>query len=115
FISSDRTELQSAYFDFTKKLLNWRKGKKVVHQGKTLHFSPVDNVYVYFRYLSESPGDIVMVVMNNSKKDQTIVLDRFEEGIQGRRKAVDVISGKEYLLDQKLEVSAKTALIFELR
>src|SRR5690606_21222154 len=36
FISSDRTELQSAYFDFTKKLLNWRKGKKVVHQGKTL-------------------------------------------------------------------------------
>lgn len=32
---------------FIKKLLNWRKNSKVIHQGKLMHFVPIDGVYVY--------------------------------------------------------------------
>ncbi len=112
FVSSGRTDLQNAYFDFSKKLLNWRKGSKAIHQGKTLHFAPQDNVYVYFRYL---PDETVMIVLNNSTKDQSIDLGRFSEGIKNHSKGMNIINGKEYSLDQPLKITAKTGWVFELR
>ena len=115
FTSNGRTDVQNEYFDFTQKLLNWRKEKKAIHFGKTLHFSPINNVYVYFRYLPEHPDETVMVVLNNSDKDQKIDLERFSEGIQGHKKRMEIISGKEYDMNQAMEIGAKTGLVFELR
>nr|WP_297786166.1 glycoside hydrolase family 13 protein [uncultured Allomuricauda sp.] len=115
FTSSGRTDAQNKYFNFTKKLLNWRKDKNAVHFGKTLHFSPRDNVYVYFRYLPNKPQETVMVFLNNSDKDQKINLERFSEGMQGLHKGLEIISGAEYELNQTLEIGAKSGLIFELR
>ncbi|MDF0706496.1 MAG: glycoside hydrolase family 13 protein [Bacteroidota bacterium] len=115
FTSKGRTTKQNEYFEFTKNLLNWRKGKKAIHFGETLHFSPVDNVYVYFRYLPDNPNETVMVVLNNSNKDQKIDLARFEEGIQSHTKALEIISGMEYEINQNLDVAAKSGLVFELK
>jgi glycosidase len=115
FTSEGRTDVQNEYFDFSQKLLNWRKEKKAIHFGKTLHFSPINNVYVYFRYLPEHPDETVMVVLNNSDKDQTIDLERFSEGIQGHQKGMEIISGQEYEMNQAMEIGAKTGLVFELR
>lgn len=115
FTSNGRTDGQNEYFDFTKKLLNWRKEKEVVHIGKTLHFSPTDNVYVYFRYLPNNPQETVMVVLNNSTKNQTIDLDRFSEGIKGRKEGLDIITGKIHSMNQALEVRAKSGIVLELK
>lgn len=112
FTESGRTAEQKEYFDFTKKLLNWRKGSQAIHIGKTLHFVPQDNVYVYFRYTEK---ESVMVVLNNSEKDQTIDLKRFMEGIKDFTKGKDIISGKEINLNNKLEIKAKTSMILELK
>ena len=112
FTESGRTAEQKEYFDFTKKLLNWRKGSQAIHIGKTLHFVPQDNVYVYFRYTDK---ETVMVVLNNSEKDQTIDLKRFMEGIKDFTKGKDIISGKEINLNNKLEIKAKSSLILELK
>lgn len=112
FTESGRTAEQKEYFDFTKKLLNWRKGSQAIHIGKTLHFVPQDNVYVYFRYTDK---ETVMVVLNNSEKDQTIDLKRFMEGIKDFTKGKDIISGKEINLNNKLEIKAKTSMILELK
>ncbi|SDQ55702.1 glycoside hydrolase family 13 protein [Flagellimonas zhangzhouensis] len=112
FVSSGRTNLQNEYFDYSKKLLNWRKGSKAIHKGKTLHFAPHDNVYVYFRYL---PEETVMVVLNNSSKDQSIDLGRFAEGIKNHTKGLNIINGKAYNLEQPLEIDAKTGWVFELK
>lgn len=115
FTSNGRTDGQNEYFDFTKKLLNWRKEKEVVHIGKTLHFSPTNNVYVYFRYLPNNPQETVMVVLNNSTKNQTIDLDRFSEGIKGRKEGLDIITGKIHSMNQALEVRAKSGIALELK
>lgn len=112
FIASGRTDLQNEYFDYSKKLINWRKGNKAIHQGKTLHFAPHNNIYVYFRYL---PEETVMVVLNNFAKTQTIDLGRFSEGIKNHSKGLNIINGKEYRLDQPLEIDAKTGWVFELK
>ncbi|MCB0372572.1 MAG: glycoside hydrolase family 13 protein [Muricauda sp.] len=114
FTSSGRTDKQNDYFEYTKKLLNWRKGKQVIHKGKTLHFSPSNNVYVYFRYLPEKPDDVVMVVLNNSRNSQTIDLERFAEGIQNHASGTDVLSAMDFDLTQPLEIRPKSALVLEL-
>lgn len=115
FLDSGRTDRQKGYFDFTKKLLNWRKGKKAVHSGKTLHFAPRDNVYVYFRYLPDSPEQTVMVVLNNSGTDQSVDLGRFAEVLQGHQEGLDILGGRRHSLDQNLEIPSKTPMVLELR
>lgn len=114
FTESGRTAEQKEYFDFTKKLLNWRKGNSAIHHGKTLHFVPQDNVYVYFRY-DENSGETVMVVLNNSEKDQSLEMKRFKEGIKNFKKGKDIISDKEIDLNNELEIKAKASMILELK
>ncbi|MBA5629123.1 glycoside hydrolase family 13 protein [Moheibacter lacus] len=112
FTEEGRTAEQKAYFNFTKKLLNWRKGKDVIHTGKTLHFIPQENVYVYFRH---NEKESVMVVLNSSEKDHKLELKRFMEGIKDFTAGKDVMSGNEFKLTDQLKVKAKSSLILELK
>ncbi|MEC8884957.1 MAG: glycoside hydrolase family 13 protein, partial [Bacteroidota bacterium] len=53
FEAASRTQQQEAFFSFTKKLMNWRKTAKAVHQGTLTQFIPENDVYVYFRILGD--------------------------------------------------------------
>lgn len=114
FDSKTQTAEQKEFYDFTQKLLNWRKGKDVIHTGKTKHYMPKEKVYVYFRY---NDKEKVMVIINNNEKDQTFSLDRFAESLNGVSKGKDVISGKEFSVSpqNKITVSGKSSLILELQ
>lgn len=112
FTKSGRTDVQNKYFDFTKKILNWRKGSDAIHNGKTLHYIPNDNVYVYFRYTDK---ERVMVIVNNNTKDQKLNLKRFSEGLKTATKGHDILSGKDINLSDNLDVAAKSSLILELK
>ncbi|WP_304344161.1 glycoside hydrolase family 13 protein [Chryseobacterium koreense] len=109
-----RTDEQKPFYDFTSKLLKWRKGKDVIHNGKMMHFIPENNVYVYFRYHN---SEKVMVVLNSNEKDQILDLNRFSEMLQGVSTGKDVITNKEFSINpqNKLTVGAKSSLILELR
>lgn len=111
FDASSRTETQKEYFDFTKKLLNWRKNNGLVHQGKTIHFLPIENVYVYFRKNNEKT---LMVILNNNPEKQTLELKSFNEGIGSFTKGKDVLTNKEFNLTNSLEIEGKTPLLLEL-
>lgn len=114
FNPKTQTLEQKEFHDYTQKLLNWRKGKEVIHTGKTKHYMPKEKVYVYFRY---NDNDKVMVIINNNEKDQTFNLDRFAESLNGVSKGKDVISGKEFSVSpqNKITVSGKSSLILELQ
>ncbi|WP_222983510.1 glycoside hydrolase family 13 protein [Flagellimonas meishanensis] len=111
FTESGRTDQQKAYFDFTKKVLNWRKDKEVIHTGKTMQFVPMDNVYVFFRY---NDGKRVMVILNNSSKPQELELSRFQEMLGGYGQGLEVISNKKISLEGTLEVPGKSPMIIEI-
>ncbi|MDR3024805.1 glycoside hydrolase family 13 protein [Chryseobacterium sp.] len=111
FNPSAQTKEQKEFFRFTQKLLNWRKGKEVIHNGKTKNFVPQDGVFVYFRY---NEKESVMVIINNNEKDQTLDLKRFTESLNGFTKGKEVISGKEISLQNSMNIPAKTPLIIEL-
>ncbi len=111
FTLEGRTKTQEAYHDFTKKLLTWRKDKKVIHTGKTIHFVPQNNVYVYFR---SDNKETVMVIINNNPKTQTIDLTRFKEVIKNYKRGKDILSEKEINLMEKLTIEGKKSMVIEL-
>ena len=113
FNPKTQTPEQQDFYNFTQKVLNWRKGKDVIHRGKTKHYMPKEKVYVYFRY---NEKEKVMVVINNNEKDQTLDLSRFAESLSGVSAGKDVISGKDFSVNaqNKLTVSGKSSLILEL-
>lgn len=116
FVSSKekkgRTNDQEAYHAFTKKVLNWRKDAEVIHNGKLMQFIPFDNVYVYFRYNEEKT---VMVIINNSSKDQEIDVTRFKEGLKDFKIGTDIITDSNVDVTENFRVQAKAPMIIELK
>ena len=112
FTKSGRTEEQQKFHEFTTKLFNWRKSKPVIHYGKTTHYAPENNVYVYFRY---NESESVMVVINNSNETQTFKTNRFAENIQNHQSGIDILSGKTIDLKNDIAIDGKSVLVLELK
>lgn len=112
FTQSGRTEFQESYHSFTKKLLNYRKDKEVLHTGRLLQYLPENNVYVYFRILEDQR---VMVVINNSPQSQELNLNRFSEGIGQASRAIDILSGNSHGMQGNLNIDGKSSLVLELK
>ncbi|WBL21281.1 glycoside hydrolase family 13 protein [Zunongwangia sp. HRR-M8] len=110
FTAEGRTETQNRYFDFTSKLLNFRKENEVLQFGKMLQFLPEKNVYVYFRYNDENR---VMVVINNSAEDQILALKKYAEGIQDSTSGKEIISGENIQLNETLRIKAQDAMLIQ--
>jgi glycosidase len=112
-----RTPEQEAYFQFTKKVLNWRKNQTVIHEGTLVQYVPENNVYVYFRILGEKK---IMVVLNNATDAQSIATSRFVDvldkfSIRAVPLKKEVLSDTFIDMSQKsLTISGKTAWIIEL-
>ena len=112
FTKQGRTAEQQKFFDFSSKLFTWRKSKDVIHSGKTTHYIPENNVYVYFRY---NEKETVMVVINNNSEKQILKTNRFKENIQNFKSGKEVLSGKIIDLNTEIEIEGKSALILELK
>lgn len=54
-----------------------------------MQFFPEDGVYVYFRYDSKQT---IMVVMNTSKEEKKVVIDKYNERTNGFKNYTDVIT-----------------------
>jgi glycosidase len=112
FTPQGRTEFQKNYFDFTSKLLNWRKNKEVIHTGKLLHYVPENDIYVYFRY---NETETVMVILNNNDSEQSLPTERFFEKLKGFKEGTDIITGITYAVTKTITLPKKSALILELK
>ena len=98
-----RTDLEKNYFDFTAQLFNWRKNEPVIHFGKTMHYAPQNEVYVYFRFTDEKT---IMVVLNANDKDQVLNMQRFNQRIGSAQMGKDVFSNEAISLKGLLTIPA---------
>jgi neopullulanase len=112
FIQSGRTEMQAEYYNFTSKLMNWRKNKSVIHNGELLHYAPQNDIYVYFRY---NEKERIVVIINNNETEQTLKTERFEEGLKGFKFGKDVMTNVVFDLTNAIPIPKQTALILELQ
>jgi glycosidase len=111
FTGKGLTVHQAAMRAYVKKLLNWRKGASVIHNGKLMHYGPEQNTYVYFRYDGKKK---VMVALNKNKTDTILKTARFNEMLNGARSGLDVIGGQRVSLDGEVKLPARSALILEI-
>jgi len=111
FTNQGMTDLQFQARDFMTALLNWRSTKEVIHTGKLMHFVPDKGCYVYFRY---NASDTVMVILNKQTTEVTLDIERFAEILSGFKTGIDVLTKKQYIVEDFIQVPARTALILDL-
>lgn len=109
FTASGRTELENQAWDFTQKLLNWRKGNDVIAKGKLKQFVPQYGVYVYERSYE---GKSVVVFMNGTSKEQQLNLANYAE-VLPKRTAKDIITDKTISLNNDLKFAPRQVYILE--
>jgi glycosidase len=111
FTGEGLTDRQREAQQLVRRLLNWRKSNATIHHGKFMHFAPVRNVYVYFRY---DDDNTVMVVLNRDDQAVTLETARFTERTGDATHGIDVISGKRFSIEGSLVLEPRSALILEL-
>jgi len=95
-----------------RSLVNWRKGKPVIHNGQMLHYLPKESVYVYFRF---NEKENIMVILNNNDAEKPFKTDHYREGLKGASKGLEVISGKNIEDLASLKIPAHSAMVIELK
>jgi glycosidase len=105
------TEKQRDAQQLVRTLLNWRKNNSTIHHGKFMHFAPIGNVYVYFRYDADLT---IMVILN--RDEETVALDtgRFAERIGDATHGTDVVTGQRFNIEDSLVLEPRSALLLEL-
>jgi len=111
FTGNNLSDNEKETQDFIRTLLNWRKNNDVIHHGQLMHYSPVDGLYVYFRY---DMSDKIMVVINKDDKERNIEPNQYPEMLNSDNLAIDIISQHENSIDN-LKIPARSAAIFVIK
>ena len=108
------TPEQKEMFDFQSRLFQWRKGEKVIHTGKTMHFMSRDNTYAYFRYNEE---EAVFVFANASEDSRTIPTANYAEILSLYNPVgVDILTGEVVDLSKtNIKVKPLSTLVVKLK
>lgn len=102
----------SGLFDYSSRLFQWRKGCKVIHDGRTMHFLSRDNTYAYFRY---NDTDAVFVYINNSAHDARVPWATYAELVPEKVTGVNVLTGETVELSASTVVPSTTSLVVEFK
>ena len=111
FTGAGLTPRQREAQAFVKKLVNWRKGAAVVHDGKLMQYGPENNTWVYFRYDGQRK---VMVAFNANAKEAVLPAGRFHEMLAGSTAGTDVLTGKRFDLTREIRLPAKSVVILDI-
>ncbi len=113
FTPEGRTALQNEAWDYLQILLQWRKGNKVISEGKLIHYAPdwQSETYVYARI---KDNKTVLVMMNGTNKEKMLNMERYYEVIKDNSIGKDIITGKQIPLKGKLSIPPKGVYIMEL-
>ena len=99
-LSDDEKDMQS----FVKKILNYRKKSKAIHDGKTIHFAPFNGIYVLTR---SSEDETVVLILNKNENPITLDLERYAEiGLDGKTLR-NVISDETIIWKDTITLNAK--------
>ena len=107
FTAEGRTAKQNEAFDFTRKLLQWRRGNEVIGKGTLKHFFISSGTYVYERKYN---GHSAVVIMNGTSKTQELDLKPYKE-VLPEESAIDFFTGKTITLGETLSLQPRETLL----
>lgn len=99
-------------YRYVSALFNWRKGKKVIHEGRTVHFLSRDNTYGYFRY---DDTDAVFVYVNNSDGPKNIPWTHYSEISEGLSGGRNVLTGEAVEVSDATVAEPHSVLVVEFK
>ena len=103
-LSKAEKEMQN----FTKKMLNYRKSSKAIHEGKTVHFAPFMGTYFLFRIKDD---ETVVHIINKNDKPIRIDLKRYAEvGLEGKT-LKNIITGEEFVWGDVINFKEKGSIV----
>jgi glycosidase len=109
FMPEDRTAAQQEVFEYVRRLLQWRRGNKIIAKGTLKHFYPRNGIYAYERkYCDHS----VAVFMNGTGEAQTLDLTPYTE-ILPAPEAHEVLTDRTLRLGSELTFQPREVLILE--
>jgi glycosidase len=112
FTAEGRSAKENEAYNYISSLLNWRKQNPWFGASKLIQFVPEENTYVYFRI---DGNKTVMCAFNLNEKDIELDLNRFQECLKGRTRALEITSGARVNLSEKLVLSPKSNFVYELK
>ena len=104
--------LRKELYDFSRNLFQWRKNADVIHNGKTLHFIPVNEGYGYFRY---NDNDTVFVFLNPSEETINVPWSTYSEITEGLSEGVNVLTGETVTISDDTQVGPMQTLLIEYK
>lgn len=108
FTGEGLTDEQKDMQSFIKKLFNYRKNSKAIHEGKTVHFAPFVGTYFLYRTFGD---ETVVLILNKNEELITIDLNYQEEiGLKGKT-LKNVITGETIKWGEVLELKSKGVTI----
>jgi glycosidase len=110
FITTGRTDQENEAFNYTSKLLQFRKNSSALTTGKTMQYIVRNGVYIYFRYDAKQT---IMVITNTGDKDFTPDWNIYTERVSGFSKMKNIISGETKTL-KGFSIKSKESFVFEL-
>ena len=105
------TPEQAGMQAWLRKLLNWRKTARVVHEGRLMHFFPQDGAYVLFRY---DERDTVMLILNKNSAPTQLATERFRERLPLGAVARDVMTGQRMTVGAQLALPPRSVTLLQL-
>ncbi|WP_299102159.1 glycoside hydrolase family 13 protein [uncultured Winogradskyella sp.] len=108
FTGKGLTDSQKEMQSFLSKMLNYRKTSDALHNGKTLHFAPLNGIYMLARVIDD---ETVVHILNKNDEAQDLDLSRFEElGLSGKT-LTNIISKETLIWNSSLILETKGSTI----
>lgn len=109
FTGNGLNAFQREAFEFTSKLLHWRKGNEVIGKGSLIHYPPKDGIYVYLRRFKKQT---VTVIINGSDRPKILETTCFREAFP-TEEAHDVLYDKDFSVNIHFALASKDIQILE--
>ena len=110
FTGKGLTDAERDMQQWMKTLLNWRKGNKLITEGKQTQFIPYNGIYVLAR---QHNGKTAMTIVNGTDKDAVMPVKRYAEIIGDTATARDVLTGRRVSITNDLQLAPRETLILE--
>lgn len=111
FTMKGRTSKENDAWKWMQALNKARTSMPALGIGKTMQYSGVNGIYVYFRYTDNQK---VMVILNQSGEQQNILLSRFAEMTEGYGTMKNIHTGEVTAVGASLGVAANGSYVFEM-
>jgi len=93
---------------YLRTLLQFRKNSTTIHEGRTVHFSPKDGVYLMFRV---TDNNVVVLILNKNEESYDLDLSKFKEMGLEDKPLQNVINGQEIVWKDSITLEEKGAII----